>query len=63
VRKVREGEVTTDIFAFLTTEPNSEVGRVHPKAMPDVIESAASRSGSLPSIETGSAVQQKMQHK
>lgn len=37
VRKVREGEVTTDIFAFLTTEPNSEVGRVHPKAMPAIL--------------------------
>ncbi len=37
VRKVREGEVTTDIFAFLTTEPNSEVGRVHPKAMPVIL--------------------------
>ena len=37
VRKVREGEVTTDIFAFLTTEPNLEVGRVHPKAMPVIL--------------------------
>jgi putative SOS response-associated peptidase YedK len=37
VRKVREGEVTTDIFAFLTCEPNAEVGRVHPKAMPVVL--------------------------
>ena len=34
VRKAREGEVTADIFAFLTSEPNAEVGRVHPKAMP-----------------------------
>src|ERR1700704_6231060 len=30
VRKAKEGEVTTDTFAFLTTEPNEEVGRVHP---------------------------------
>jgi uncharacterized protein (DUF1810 family) len=29
VRKAKEGEVTADIFAFLTTEPNAEVGRVH----------------------------------
>jgi putative SOS response-associated peptidase YedK len=40
VRKVREGEVTTDIFAFLTTEPNSEVGRVHPKAMTVILTTA-----------------------
>jgi putative SOS response-associated peptidase YedK len=32
VRKVKEGETTNDIFAFLTTEPNAEVGAVHPKA-------------------------------
>jgi len=24
---------STDIFAFLTCEPNAEVARVHPKAM------------------------------
>ena len=23
-----------DVFAFLTTEPNAEVGAIHPKAMP-----------------------------
>ena len=34
VRKAKEGEVTADIFAFLTTEPNVEVARVHPKSMP-----------------------------
>ena len=34
VRKVREGETTNDLFAFLTTEPNAEVGAIHPKAMP-----------------------------
>lgn len=37
VRKVREGVVTTDLFAFLTTEPNAEVGAVHPKAMPVIL--------------------------
>jgi len=36
-RKVAEGEVTCDLFAFLTTEPNAEVGAVHPKAMPVVL--------------------------
>jgi putative SOS response-associated peptidase YedK len=40
VRKVREGEVTADIFAFLTCEPNAEVGRVHPKAMPVILTTA-----------------------
>jgi putative SOS response-associated peptidase YedK len=34
VRKVKEGEMTNDLFAFLTTEPNAEVGAIHPKAMP-----------------------------
>lgn len=33
VRKLKEGEVTADLFGFLTTEPNVEVGAVHPKAM------------------------------
>jgi putative SOS response-associated peptidase YedK len=33
VRKAKEGEITADIFAFLTCEPNAEVARVHPKAM------------------------------
>jgi putative SOS response-associated peptidase YedK len=31
VRKVKEGETTNEIFAFLTTEPNAEVGAIHPK--------------------------------
>ena len=35
--KVKEGETTNDIFAFLTTEPNKEVGAIHPKAMPVVL--------------------------
>ncbi|SCB42836.1 SOS response associated peptidase (SRAP) [Bradyrhizobium shewense] len=37
VRKVKEGEVTIDIFGFLTCEPNAEVKRVHPKAMPAIL--------------------------
>jgi putative SOS response-associated peptidase YedK len=36
-RKVREGETTNEIFAFLTTEPNAEVGAIHPKAMPVIL--------------------------
>jgi len=39
-RKVAEGEVTYDLFAFLTTEPCAEVAAVHPKAMPVVLEAA-----------------------
>lgn len=34
VRKIKTGVETIDVFAFLTTEPNAEVGAVHPKAMP-----------------------------
>ncbi|WGR90946.1 SOS response-associated peptidase family protein [Bradyrhizobium sp. ISRA435] len=37
VRKAKEGEVTADIFAFLAAEPNAEVKRVHPKAMPVIL--------------------------
>jgi putative SOS response-associated peptidase YedK len=37
VRKVKEGETTNDLFAFLTTEPNAEVGALHPKAMPVIL--------------------------
>ncbi len=37
VRKVKEGETTNDLFAFLTTEPNKEVGALHPKAMPVIL--------------------------
>jgi putative SOS response-associated peptidase YedK len=37
VRKVREGGFTTDLYAFLTTEPNAEVGAIHPKAMPVIL--------------------------
>ena len=37
VRKVKEGETNNDLFAFLTTEPNAEVGGVHRKAMPVIL--------------------------
>ena len=37
VRKVREGETTNDVYGFLTTEPNAEVGRIHPRAMPVIL--------------------------
>ena len=41
VRKVKEGEVTADLFGFLTSEPNAEVRRVHPKAMPVILTEPA----------------------
>jgi putative SOS response-associated peptidase YedK len=41
VRKVKEGETTNDLFGFLTTEPNAEVGAIHPKAMPVILTELA----------------------
>jgi putative SOS response-associated peptidase YedK len=40
VRKAREGEITADLFAFLTINPNAEVGEIHPKAMPVIQQTA-----------------------
>ena len=37
VRKGREGEITGDVFAFLTICPNADVGAIHPKAMPVIL--------------------------
>jgi putative SOS response-associated peptidase YedK len=37
VRKVKEGKTTNDLFGFLTTEANREVGVIHPKAMPVIL--------------------------
>ena len=37
VRKVKDGETTDDLFAFLTTTPNAEVASIHPKAMPVIL--------------------------
>jgi putative SOS response-associated peptidase YedK len=39
IRKVKEGEVTADLYAFLTTEPNAIVAPIHPKAMPVILTS------------------------
>jgi putative SOS response-associated peptidase YedK len=33
----REGEVTADLFGFLTINLNDEVGTIHPKAMPVIL--------------------------
>ena len=43
VRKMKTGLETCDLFAFLTTEPNAEVGAVHPKAMPVILTTAEER--------------------
>ncbi len=37
VRKVKEGLIKADLFAFLTTEPNGVVAPVHQKAMPVIL--------------------------
>ena len=37
VRKLADGETTDDLFGFLTTEANREVGAIHPKAMPVIL--------------------------
>jgi putative SOS response-associated peptidase YedK len=37
VRKQADGETTDDLFGFLTTEANQEVGAIHPKAMPVIL--------------------------
>lgn len=36
IRKVKEGPTTNDLFAFLTTEPNTDISPYHPRAMPVV---------------------------
>ena len=37
VRKLKESEVTAEIFGFLTCLPNAEVAPIHPKAMPAIL--------------------------
>ncbi len=46
-RKLAEGEVTLDVFGFLTTDANKEVGAVHPKAMPVVLTTEEERDAWL----------------
>ena len=43
VRKVKEGEVTANLFAFLTTDANAEVAVVHPQAMPVILTTEEER--------------------
>ena len=37
MRKLKDGETTDNLFGFLTTEANADVGAIHPKAMPVVL--------------------------
>lgn len=41
VRKLKEGEVTADLFAILLTEPNGDVAPIHQKAMPVILTTRA----------------------
>ena len=43
VRTVKEGKATADLFGFLTTEPNAEVGIVHSQAMPAILTTEEER--------------------
>lgn len=43
VRKIKEGEVTADLFGFLTTEANVEVAAIHPQAMPAILTTEEER--------------------
>ncbi len=43
VRKLADGETSDDLYAFLTSEPNAEVGAIHPKAMPVILTSEEER--------------------
>jgi putative SOS response-associated peptidase YedK len=45
VRKAQEGEVTSDLFAFLTSEANAEVAPNHPQAMPVILADEQGRGG------------------
>jgi putative SOS response-associated peptidase YedK len=47
VRKVKEGEVSCELYAFLTTEPNADVAPIHPKAMPVILTTAEERDAWL----------------
>jgi putative SOS response-associated peptidase YedK len=37
IRKLKDGETTDDLFAFLTCEPNGVIASIHPKAMPVIL--------------------------
>ncbi|MCL4065617.1 SOS response-associated peptidase family protein [Pseudomonas sp. GX19020] len=37
IRKLKDGETTDDLFAFLTCDPNAEVAEIHTTAMPVIL--------------------------
>ena len=37
MRKIKEGELSIDVYGFLTTEPNAVVQPIHLKAMPVIV--------------------------
>ncbi|WP_342361345.1 SOS response-associated peptidase [Terrarubrum flagellatum] len=39
-RSLKGERITSDLFAFLTTDPNKEVKAIHPKAMPVILRTA-----------------------
>jgi putative SOS response-associated peptidase YedK len=41
IRKLKDGETTDDLYAFLTCEPNAVLAAVHPKAMPVILTEVA----------------------
>ena len=41
IRKLKDGETTDDLYAFLTCKPNGVVAPIHPKAMPVILTEAA----------------------
>ena len=41
IRKLKDGETTDDLFAFLTCEPDGVVASIHPKAMPVILTGTA----------------------
>jgi putative SOS response-associated peptidase YedK len=43
VRKIKDGEVTCDVYGFLTTDANAEVATHHSKAMPVILTEEAER--------------------
>ena len=47
VRKKMKGWEECEVFAFLTIEPNAEVGAVHPKAMPVILMTEEERDAWL----------------
>jgi hypothetical protein len=56
VRKIKTGKETCDLFAFLTTAPTTEVGAVHPEAMPVILTTEEERDAWMRSPGRGEAV-------